>query len=122
MQPQQNNIAINLSGNQVMSSNDANGIGRTVYVYAPLLGSGNLTTAGNGNLIFAGSNTTYTGQITISSGSAQLGDNIAQNGSLQVNFANNGTLIFANPNPQTFGNVISGNGSVAMTGTGGSNT
>lgn len=44
------NIAMTLSGSEVMSSNDASGVGRTVTVFTPMSGNGILTTAGTGTL------------------------------------------------------------------------
>jgi fibronectin-binding autotransporter adhesin len=68
------NTSITLSGSEVMSSNDATGTGRTVHVYSPLGGSGVLTTAGNGTLIFSGTNSSnYNGEFLLSSGTVQLG-------------------------------------------------
>jgi len=90
------------------------------------LGMIGLVLAGSGTQILAGSNT-YTGGTTISSGTLQLGDGLARNGSVQGNILNNGRLVFANPWPQTYTGTIGGGGALVMAGPGtltltGSNT
>ena len=68
------NTSITLSGSETMSSSDATGVGRTVHVYSPLNGSGVLTLAGNGTLIFSGTNNSnYNGEFLINSGTVQTG-------------------------------------------------
>lgn len=70
-----NNVTFLMSGaGATLSSNDSSGVGRTVQVYAQLSGSGPLTTAGNGTLVFSGSanNANYSGALTIQSGIVQL--------------------------------------------------
>ena len=73
-----NDLTATLSGaNAVMSSNDAAGVGRTVPVYLNLSGAGNLTTGGSGTLVLLGNNNNDSGQITISSGTVQIGSSLA---------------------------------------------
>ena len=80
-------------------------------------GSSALTVRGNGVTIFTGSST-YSGGTTISGGTLQLGDGVANNGSVAGNIVNNAALVFANPAAQVYGGVISGSGSVTKTGVG----
>ncbi len=68
------NTSITLSASETMSSSDATGVGRTVKVYSPLNGSGVLTLAGNGTLVFSGTNNSnYNGEFLINSGTVQTG-------------------------------------------------
>ena len=72
-------ISLALSGsNAVMSSTDSTGVGRSVPIYANLVGSsGVLTTVGAGTLVLAGSNTSFNGTIAVNSGTLQVGNAIA---------------------------------------------
>ena len=54
-------------------------------------GDGVVTKLGGGLLVFSGSST-YTGGTTVSAGTLQLGDGIANNGSVAGNITNNATL------------------------------
>ena len=63
-------------------------------------------------------NSTYSGTTTISGGTLQLGDGVANNGSVASNIADNAVLTFANPNAQTYTGAIGGNGALIKTGTG----
>ena len=70
---------------------------------------------------------TYTGGTTVTAGTLQLGDGVANNGYVQGNILNNGAVAFANPAAQTYSGVISGSGSLTKIGSGilalnGSNT
>jgi autotransporter-associated beta strand protein len=61
---------------------------------------------------------TYTGNSTITSGTLQLGDGVASNGSVVGNIVNNSALVFANPAAQVFSGLISGSGSFVKIGAG----
>ena len=75
-----------------------------------------LTFSGAGTTVLTAPNT-FPGSIT-NAGKLQLGDGVANNGSLATNIVNNATLIFANPNPQTYSGAISGSGSLTVNGPG----
>ncbi len=99
---------------------------QTATISAVLAGSQGLTTLGGGALVLAASNV-YTGGTTVSAGTLQLGDGVANNGYVQGNILNNAAVTFANPAAQTYSGVISGSGSLAKIGGGalaltGSNT
>lgn len=72
-----------------------------------------LNKSGSGKFTFAntGANT-FSGTVTISAGSIQLGDGISVNGNLPGNIVNNATLIFANPTAQTWNSGFAGSGTV----------
>ncbi len=76
-----------------------------------------ITKTGSGLLVLA-VNSTYSGTTTISGGTLQLGDGVANNGSVASNIADNAVLTFANPNAQTYTGAIGGNGALIKTGTG----
>ena len=104
-----------------MGNNNAN----TTYS-GVLGGAGSLTKIGGGTLLLSGNNA-YSGGTTVSAGTLQLGDGIANNGYVQGSLQDNGAIVFANPAPQSFSNVISGSGSLTKSGSGtllfsGSNT
>ena len=80
-------------------------------------GSAALTTAGNGTIVLASTNT-YSGGTTISAGTLQLGDGSANNGMVAGAVNDNGELLFANPNAQSFSGAVSGSGVLGKTGTG----
>jgi autotransporter-associated beta strand protein len=81
------------------------------------LQNGSLTKFGSGILILSGTNT-YSGGTTVSGGTLQLGDGVANNGSVPGNISNNAALVFANPAAQTFSGTISGSGSLVKIGSG----
>jgi autotransporter-associated beta strand protein len=78
-----------------------------VTISGVLSGSGSLAMTGAGLLTLTASNT-YTGGTTISAGTLQLGDGVANNGYVQGNIVNGGVLVFDNPLAETYGGVISG--------------
>ncbi len=80
-------------------------------------GNGSLTKLGGGLLVLSGSSA-HSGGTTVSAGTLQLGDAVADNGFLQGNITNDATLAFANPSAQTFAGTISGGGGVVKTGSG----
>ena len=86
--------------------------------------SGSITDAGLGGSLrvkttstvtLAGANT-YTGDTTISSGTLQLGDGVANNGSVAGNIIDDAALVFADAAPQIYGGGISGSGTVTVNG------
>ena len=60
----------------------------------------------------------YTGGTTVTAGTMQLGDGVANNGYVQGNILNNATVVFANPAAQTYSGTISGSGSLTKLGGG----
>ena len=76
-----------------------------------------LVKTGGGTLILTGQNT-YTGGTDIEGGTLQLGDGIANNGSVTGNIIDNSALAFANPTAQTYSGAISGSGAVYVDGLG----
>jgi fibronectin-binding autotransporter adhesin len=80
-------------------------------------GSGALTKAGTGTLVVSAANT-YAGDTTISTGTLQLGDGVANDGSVAGNIVNNGSLMFAKVSNQSYSGNISGSGSVKVLGAG----
>jgi autotransporter-associated beta strand protein len=79
-------------------------------------GTGALTQAGSGSLIFTGAET-YSGGTTISSGTLQVG-NGGTSGSITGNVADNGTFVFDHSDTVTFAGVISGSGAFQQIGSG----
>jgi autotransporter-associated beta strand protein len=80
-------------------------------------GSATLTKNGNGLLILASTNT-YSGGTTLSNGTLQLGDGVANDGVVAGGITDNANLIFANPMDQTYAGVISGTGTLMKTNAG----
>ena len=83
---------------------------------------GGLTASGNGTLILTNANT-YTGGTTVSGGTLQLGDGVANVGSVTGNIGTStgAAVAFAVPSsssPQTFSNAITGSGSLVVAGPG----
>ena len=75
-------------------------------------GSGALTQAGSGTLIFS-EDQSYSGGTTIASGTLQLG-NGGTAGLVIGNIVDNGALVFNRSDPVTFDGIISGTGSVTQ--------
>ena len=84
-----------------------------------LSGAMGLNKLGAGSLLIVGSSNTYTGPTTISAGTLQLGNGVA-NCSLASNttITDNGVLAFANSAAQTYSGVISGTGTLTALGPG----
>ncbi len=78
---------------------------------------GGLTKSGNGMLELLGANS-FSGSTTVSGGTLQIGDGIANNGLLTGPVVNNAALVFANPTATTYGGVISGGGGMTKTAAG----
>ena len=72
-------------------------------------GSGSVAQTGGGTLTLSGSNT-YSGGTDIEGGTLQLGDGVANAGSVAGDILDNSALAFANPGAQTYSGVISGSG------------
>ena len=79
--------------------------------------SATLTKTTSGLVTLTGASS-YGGGTTVSSGTLQLGDGIAVNGSVAGNISDNTALVFANPKYQSFAGVINGNGSLTKTASG----
>jgi autotransporter-associated beta strand protein len=77
-----------------------------------------LILTGGGTMVLANVNNTYTGGTTVTAGTLQLGDGVANNGSVTSAILDNSAVIFANPASQSFGVIISGSGSVTTNGPG----
>ena len=77
-------------------------------------GSGSVTKIAVGTLVLDGTST-YSGGTTIAAGILQLGDGMANNGSISGNVADASVLVFANPSGQTYTGQISGSGSMIRT-------
>ena len=71
----------------------------------------------NGNVTLLGSNT-YSGGTTVSSGTLQLGDGVANNGYIQGNIVDSGAVAFANLTSQAWSGAISGGGGLIKAGAG----
>ncbi len=80
-------------------------------------GTSGLIKTGSGTLMLTATNN-YSGGMTISAGTLQLGDGTTRNGSVSGIITNNGTLIIANPATQIFTGNIIGNGGFTKTGSG----
>ena len=75
---------------------------------------GNVGLEGTGTLTLTGA--FYTGGTTISGGTLQLGDGVANNGSVVGNIVNNAALAFADPSSQSYSGAISGSGNLEADG------
>lgn len=97
------------------------GSGITNTIDASMTGVGGLTKSGSGTLILSGSNNTYAGNTTVSTGTLQIGNGSTLVGSLPGNIAlqNNSGLTFAATANQTYAGLISGTGSLTKSGVGG---
>ena len=83
----------------------------------PITGPGALT-LNSGLVTLTSSGNTFSGGTTISGGTLQVGDGLANNGSLLGKVTDNSLLVFANYAAGTFGGTISGSGAVAKSGQG----
>ena len=79
-------------------------------------GSGGLVKTGNSALVLTGDNT-FTGGITISGGTLQIGDG-GTTGSITGDVTDNGTLAFIRNDNVTFDGTISGSGTLVQSGAG----
>ena len=92
--------------------------GVTLSVPGTFIGSSlTLTSSSAGTMEMSGVNA-YTGTTTVNGGTLQLGDGVANNGSVAGNIIDNSTLTFANPIAQTYSGVISGSGALHVDGPG----
>ena len=107
------NTAVSPSGVLVNNSSLTYGISGS----GNISGSGPLIKLGSGTFTLATANT-MTNLTTVSSGTLQLGDGTASNGSVGGSILDNAALVVANPNPQTMNNTISGSGSLTKSGNG----
>jgi autotransporter-associated beta strand protein len=73
---------------------------------------------GAGTLLLTSASNAYTGNSTVSGGTLQIGDGVAQIGNVPGNIVNNSKLVWANPTAQAFSGMISGSGSFTKTGAG----
>ena len=109
------NAPVVLASNLVVTSTSSSPWTLSFGTASSITDSGNVLSltmsASNGTLILNGSNT-YTGGTTVSAGTLQLGDGVANNGYVQGNILNNAALVFANPATQTYAGTISGSGNL----------
>jgi autotransporter-associated beta strand protein len=77
-----------------------------------ITGGTTLTKDGSGTLTITTTND-YSGLTFVNSGTIQLGDGTAKNGSVTSSISNNAALVFANPSSQTYAGVISGPGTLS---------
>ena len=120
------NSLINAAGGMTLQAGAAPGIdvvnpGDVLTISAVIGNASGATTPGitksGSGLLVLSANDTYTGTTTISSGTLQLGDGVANNGSVGA-IADNAVLTFANPNAQTYSGAISGSGLSTIAGPG----
>lgn len=80
-----------------------------------ITGLSGLVKAGTSSVVLVNTNT-YTGGTTVSAGTLQLGDGVANNGVVAggIAMSSGATVAFANPNDQTYGSVISGSGGAVV--------
>ena len=90
---------------------------QTTTIIAVLAGDQGVMKIGPGTLVLTASNI-YSGGTTVSAGTLQLGDGLADSGYVQGNIINNAALIFANPAAQTYTGTISGSGPLTKLGGG----
>lgn len=82
-----------------------------------ITGGTTLSQFGNGTVTLTTTND-YTGLTLVNGGTLQLGDGVANNGSVAGAIDDNAALVFANPGAQAYAGSISGTGSVAKSGAG----
>ncbi|HEX9048852.1 MAG TPA: autotransporter-associated beta strand repeat-containing protein, partial [Verrucomicrobiae bacterium] len=113
-----NNITISnvvLGVSQTWQNNSANPLTVSSMISG---GTSALTIGGTGSTILTSTNNSYSGGTVVSSGTLQLGDGVANNGTVSGNINNNSALVFANPAALTFGGELSGLGTVNKSGNG----
>ena len=108
-----NNLVFNVASGTTPSGIDLNVSG---LIDAWNLGYG-ITKSGAGLMELTNINT-YTGTTYITGGTLQLGDGVANIGSVYGPIVDNALLVLANPIAQTYSGVISGSGSVTKAATG----
>src|SRR5206468_2457413 len=89
----------------------------TLTVTNAISGTGALTQSGSGTLILTNGNT-FTGGVTISTGTLQVGNGGASGTLGSGNVTNNTALVFNRSDTVTVGNVISGTGVLTQSGGG----
>jgi fibronectin-binding autotransporter adhesin len=111
-------ITMTLNNSTTATFNTAGG---NITIANPIGGGGGLTASGGGTLLLDAANT-YTGGTHVTGGTLQLGDGVANVGSLTSNISASGgaVVLFAVPssNTVTYSNAMSGAGSLAITGPG----
>ncbi len=114
---------VGLEGSSAVAINVVNP-GDVLTISSSIFGGGpapgwtcGIAKSGSGLLILTASNT-YSGTTTVSGGTLQLGDGVANNGSVASAITDNAVLTFANPNAQTYTGVIGGSGALIKAGTG----
>ena len=110
-------VTLNVSASPVSVTANNTNYNYTITGSGGIAGTGSLTKNGTNSLTLATTNT-YTGGTIVNTGTLQLGDGTANNGSVVSNVTDNATLKFANPIAQTFSGFISGSGVVAKSAAG----
>ena len=112
------NLTTTLTPGSVTVSNSV--LNYTFNGTGSLSGSSSLQKSGSGTLVIdnSGANN-FTGGVTISGGTLQVGNNDTAGSLPSSSILDNGNLVFANSGSVTEGNNISGSGSFAQAGTGG---
>lgn len=92
--------------------------GQAMRLTGAISGSNNITKTGTGTLRLENNNTGYSGTITISAGTLQLG-NVGTTGGIGSGaIVNNGTLVISRTNTLALTNDMSGSGTFVQAGTG----
>lgn len=103
-----------LDGSQTWQNNSAN----PLTVSSMISGTPALTIGGTGSIILTSTNNNCAGGTVINSGTLQLGDGAANNGTVAGNINNNSALVFANPSALTFSGQLEGIGTLTKCGAG----
>ncbi len=108
-----------ITNNGTVIFNHSNDISQGTEFGGAIGGSGSVTHAGTGTVVFTKANT-YAGVTTIASGTLQLGDGVVFNdGSITGSgIVNNGALNYNIAANQTYAGIISGTGTLTKAGTG----